>query len=430
MEYENKFQTTKIKIPTIRSKIGLTTINQMIEQSCSLYGEKTSFVKLSKNKILKYTYNDVFNYTTKMGRHLKELGIKKGDHIGIIGENCPEWAITYFAVSWIGAVAIPIDSKASADTIENILKLSKPTVIFFTSSLKKLIEKINDNLNTTKHLILMEGFETIYSKYSKGINNENLSSNDLIDILFTSGTTGNPKGVMLSHGNIMSNVEDVYSFLDINSTDRAFSILPIHHSYERTGGLLSTFYCGMSVYYGRGLKPREMLEDLRNTKPTVWLNTPLLLEKLYGRIRKELESQTGLKKIITTYLPRKIIGNKIKKQLGLDNIKLIVSGGAALPFWVSEGLSELGFNIIQGYGLSEASPLITANPPSNPKNQSVGMVIESDEVEIRDLDNDKNGEIYAKGPNIMKGYFENPTATEEVLTKDDWPKNWRYWLFR
>ncbi len=163
-----------------------------------------------------------------------------------------------------------------------------------------------------------------------------------------------------------------------------------------------------------------MLFDLKTAKPTIWLNAPLILEKLYKRIQKELENQKGIKKIITKVIPKKLIGKKIKKQLGLENIRLIVCGGAALPLWVSKGLSEFGFPILQGYGLSETSPLISANPPSKPKNESVGLIINSDEVVINDIDSDGNGEITVKGPNVMKGYYKNKEATAEILSNDGW----------
>jgi long-chain acyl-CoA synthetase len=184
--------------------------------------------------------------------------------------------------------------------------------------------------------------------------------------------------------------------------------------------MLTLFYNGMSVFYARSLKPNEMIEDLKNARPTVWLNVPLILEKLFLRITRELSNQKGLKGLLIKVLPKKLIGNRIKERLGLDRIRFIVSGGAALPEWVSSGLEGLGFPIIQGYGLTEASPLITVNPLSKPKNESIGMVIPSDEVEIRDIDSEGNGEIVVKGPNIMKGYYKNENATEEALTPDGW----------
>ncbi|MBI2487837.1 MAG: AMP-binding protein [Deltaproteobacteria bacterium] len=408
------------KIPTIRSGLGINTIPEMVEISAERYRDKTAYLIRRKNNIYKLGYGQVLEYVKRLGRYLKELGLGRGDHIAILGENRPEWGISYFSVAWIGATAIPLDARASSDSYKFILRFSSAKAIIVSGSYISDIQSIAGELDELRHIIVMENFDEIYNKYSSGVAMEDVSRDDLMQILFTSGTTGNPKGVMLTHGNIMSNVDDIYRAIELIPEDRMFSILPIHHSYECTGGLLTPFYNGMSVFYARSLKPNEMTEDLREASPTIWLNSPLILEKLYQRIGKELSNQKGFKGIITNVLPKKSLGNKIKQRLGLQRMRLIVCGGAALPVWVSKGLEELGFPLLQGYGLSEASPLISINPPPNPKNESAGMVIPSDEAEIRDIDSEGNGEIVARGPNIMKGYYKNESATEEVLTPDGW----------
>lgn len=418
----NKLTKPIIKLNTVRKKIGIKTISEMFQRKTSKFNDLYAFYHIKSGETVKYTYGEVYELTTKIAAFLNDLGIKKGDHVAIISENRPEWAISYFAVIWLGCVAIPLDSKANIENIEHIIKFAEVKALFYSNSHFQDIQKIQESNTNLIHLILMEDFPEITSKYSSGIEYTEVDENDLSEILFTSGTTGNPKGVMLSHQNIMSNVEDVYSFLDINPGDRAFSILPIHHSYEKTGGLLTTFYSGITIYYGRGLRPRELLEDLKYVKPTIWINTPLLLEKLISRIKKELESQKGIKRIILKIIPKSILSKSIKNKLGLSELRLLVSGGAALPDWVFDGFQELGITIIQGYGLSETSPIISANPVSNPKKGSVGMVIQSDEVEIRELDAEKNGEIFLKGPNVMKGYYNNTDETSSIFTDDGWLK--------
>ncbi|MDA2918635.1 AMP-binding protein [Desulfobacterota bacterium AH_259_B03_O07] len=415
-----KFDKPVRKIKTVREPLGIKTIPEMIENSTQLYKDRTAFLIPRNNSLYELSFNQVFESVTRLGRHLNELGLSKGDNIAILGDNRPEWGISYFSVAWIGAVAVPLDARSSIESHKFILRYSSVKAIILSSSFFSKFQSFVDDLQELQHIVVMENFDEIFKMYSSGIEKVTPSENDLLQILFTSGTTGNPKGVMLTHGNIMSNVEDIYKVIDLGPEDRAFSVLPIHHSYECTCGLVGPFYNGSSVFYSRSLKPRDMLEDLYIASPTVWLNAPLLLEKLYIRIYKELSNQKGLKRLITRTLPNKLIGRKIKKQLGLDRIKFIICGGAALPSWVSSGLEGYGFPIIQGYGLSETSPLISINPPSNPKNQSVGMIIESDEVEIRDIDEDGNGEIVVRGPNIMKGYYKNETATKEVLQPDGW----------
>jgi len=415
-----KFTKPIRKIPTLKDSLPLETIPEMIEFTVNQNGQNLAFLTPREGNIYQITYNQVFEQIKKLARHLRELGIEKGDHVAILGENRPEWGISFFAVAWIGAVAIPLDARASLEDQKFILTFSSAKAIILSGSFYSNLSACSNELKDLKHIVLMDNIDDINKKYSGGIECEDIAPDDLLEILFTSGTTGNPKGVMLSHGNIMSNVSDIYRIIEYTPSDRAFSILPIHHSYECTGGLISTFCSGMSIFYARGLKPRELLEDLKSAKPTIWLNTPLLLEKLYLRIGKELSSQKGLKGLLTKTLPKSILGKKIRQNLGLDRSRLIVSGGAALPAWVSSGFNEYGIKVIQGYGLSEASPLISVNPPKNPKDESIGMIIPSDEVEIRGTDSEGNGEIVARGPNIMKGYYNNPEATNETLTADGW----------
>ncbi len=416
-----KFSKPIRQIPTVRIGLGIKTISEMLDMSAAKYKDSIAFLVPRNNVIYNLSYGQVLHCVKRLSRYLKdELGLGIGDHIAILGGNSPEWAISYFSIAWIRAVAIPLDSRASSDLYKSILKLSSAKAIILSGSHLPDIRSIENELDELKHIILMENFDDIYKKYSNGVGLENASANDVMEILFTSGTTGDPKGVILTHGNIMSNVDDIYRIIEFTSDDRAFSVLPVHHCYECTTGMLTPFYNGMSVFYARSLKPNEMTEDLKAAHPTIWCNTPLILEKLYLRINRELSNQNWLKGLITKALPKKILGNKIKGKLGLDRIRLIVSGGAALPDWVSKGLEELGFPILQGYGLSEASPLISVNPPSNPSNDSIGMIIPSDDVEIRDIDSEGNGEIAASGPNIMKGYYKNESATKEVLTPDGW----------
>jgi long-chain acyl-CoA synthetase len=409
------------KIPTVRAGLGVKTIPEMVEMSAEKHKDKIAFLIPRDNAIYKLSYGQVLQCIKRLSRYLKEeLGLGKGDHIAILGGNSPEWAISYFSIACIGAVAIPLDARASTDLYKSILRFSSAKAIILSGSYLPDIQSIESELDELKYIIVMENFSEIYKKYSGEFGMEDVSPDDLMEILFTSGTTGDPKGVILTHRNIMSNVDDIYKIIEFTSDDRAFSVLPIHHCYECTTGMLTPFYNGMSVFYTRSLKPNEMTEDLKTARPTIWCNTPLILEKLYLRISKELSNQKGLKRLITNALPKKFIGSRVKKRLGLDRIRLIVSGGAALPIWVSRGLEELGFPILQGYGLSEASPLISVNPPSKPNNESIGMIIPSDEVEVRDMDTEGNGEIVAKGPNIMKGYYKNENATKEVLTLDGW----------
>jgi len=416
----SKYTKPLQKIPVHRDSLGIGTLAELVGSSADKYPGRTAYRTPGPEGVIDISYGRVLEVVTKFARHLKELGLEKGDHVAILGENRPEWGMSLFALAWIGAVAVPLDARASAESHKFILSFSSSKAVIASDEFLHGIKMYAHELPQLKHAVSMDGIYDSGSGYASGAPMENVRPGDLLEILFTSGTTGDPKGVMLTHGNIMSNVDDIYRTIEYYPTDRAFSILPIHHSYECTGGLITTFGSGMSVFYARGMKPRELLEDMKSAKPTIWLSAPLIMEKLYLRIRKEIASQTGLKKLVTGILPESFLKKKIRQSLGLEDVRLIVSGGAALPSWVSGGLAGYGLDVIQGYGLSEASPLITVNPPSRPKPESIGIVIPSDEVEIRDVNDEGVGEIAARGPNIMQGYYKNSNATGETLTPDGW----------
>ncbi len=408
------------KIPIVNENPGFRTLPDLIESSASKYAPNLCYLIPRNGGIYELTYAEVIERVKKLAAHLKDLGLGKGDHIAVLGENKPEWGISFFAVSWIGAVAVPLDARANIHNHKFILSFSSTKAILASDNFLESIDSAAQELTELTHVIPMDDIEEICSNYDSGAQRENIDPEDFLEIIFTSGSTGDPKGVTLSHRNVMSNVSDIYSIMDYSEKDRAFSILPIHHSYECIGGLISPFSFGTSVFYARSLKPRELLEDLKIAKPTIWLNAPTILERLHSKIEKELSDQKGMRRLMTKALPKKILGRMIKRNLGLEHTKLITSSGAPLSERVSTGLRRYGFNIIEAYGLTEASPLITVNPVSKPKPRSIGMVIPSVDVEIRDTDSEGNGEICALGPNIMIGYYKNELTTRETVTEDGW----------
>ena len=407
-----RLSRTEKRLPTIRSGNQITSIQEMLEKKSALYADKTAYSIRKKDlSVSSLTFSEVFALSTEFSAYLRSLGLKKGDHVAIVGENSPEWAISYFAIIWAGAIAVPLDARARTKHVEQVLELSDSRFLVASAGFAEVL----GNTKTVEHLIPMEKALETQMDTEKTVPAEKSEPEDIADIVFTSGTTGNPKGVMLSHGSIMSSLEALYSAFPITDKDTAFSILPIHHVYERIVGILLSFYCGQAVFFSRSIKPREMLSDLKVARPSVWLNTPLILEKLLQRIE-----QTKAKNFLTRALPSKFFGKMAKKRLGLDRLRLIVSGGAALSEPVSEGLEKYEFPLLQGYGMSETSAVIAANPFLKPKNASGGLVIENSEVEIRDVDAEGIGEICVRGPNIMNGYYKNPDATREILSDDGW----------
>ncbi|MYH39819.1 MAG: long-chain fatty acid--CoA ligase [Candidatus Dadabacteria bacterium] len=403
---------TEKRLPGTRSKNQIATIQNMLERKSSLYADKIAYsIRKNDLSVSSLTFSEVFTLFTQFSAHLMSLGLKRREHVAIVGENSPQWAISYFAVIWAGAIVVPLDARARTEHIKQVLVLSDSRFLIASAGFTEALS----NTGAVEHIIPMDEALEVRSHTEKTVLAEKLEPEDIADIVFTSGTTGNPKGVMLSHASIMSNLETLYSAFPITVEDTAFSILPIHHVYERIGGILLSFYCGQRVFFSRSIKPREMLSDLKVARPTVWLNTPLILERLLQRIE-----QNKAKNFLTRALPSKLFGKMARKRLGLDRLKLIVSGGAALSEAASRGLEKYEFPLLQGYGMSETAAVISANPFSKPKNASGGMVLENSEVEIRDTDSEGIGEICVRGASVMKGYYKNPGATREILSDDGW----------
>lgn len=407
-----RFTCTEKRLSGTRSKNQIATIQEMLERKSSLYADRIAYsIRKNDLSVSSFTFSEVFTLFTGFSAHLKALGLKKREHVAIVGENSPQWAISYFAVIWAGAIAVPLDARAKTEHIKQVLALSDSRFLIASAGFTEVLS----NTGAVERIIPIDEALEVRRHPEKTVPMEKLEPEDIADIVFTSGTTGNPKGVMLSHASIMSNLETLYSAFPITVEDTAFSILPIHHVYERIAGILLSFYCGQRVFFSRSIKPREMLSDLKAARPTVWLNTPLILERLLQRIE-----QNKAKNFLTRALPSKFFGRMARKRLGLDRLKLIVSGGAALSEAASRGLEKYEFPLLQGYGMSETAAVIAANPFSKPKNASGGMVLENSEVEIRDVDAEGIGEICVRGPAVMKGYYKNPDATREVLSDDGW----------
>ncbi len=388
-----------------------------------------------------FTYSQVLEMIKSIGGYLKSKGFVKGDRAAILGENCPEWGISYLGIQWAGGVCVPLDARASPYDWEHFMRHSECKFIFVSERFVSDILEIKDKIESLKGIISFpNGKESTFSFKEVSFFKEKLEypvdrdENELAIILYTSGTTGTSKGVMLSHKNIISNIEAVLKVFDFNENDHLFSVLPIHHVFEGTCGFLAPLYVGAKITYARSLKPTELLEDLRETEPTIFLTVPLLLEKLFNGIQKNIKSLSPGKKaffkfmsLLTNFLDpitrektSKIFFKTVRERIGFGKIRYIISGGAALPPWVGRGFKKLGFPIYQGYGLSETSPVVSVNPPKGKnKIESVGPPIPGVEVKIMDPDENGIGEIAVKGDIVMLGYYKDKKATEKVF-KDGW----------
>ncbi|MDI1472570.1 Long-chain-fatty-acid--CoA ligase [Thermodesulfovibrio sp. N1] len=431
-----------MSFPNVRQSIGLITIPEMFERSCTLYKEQIAIMTKEGDEWISLPYKFLYEKVTLLAKYLKdEIGLKKGNKVAIIGQNSPYWVISYFACHWLGLIVIPVDTRLKTPEIKFILKDSESVVIIAQDTFLEELLKIQRELPTLKHIISKQpnklnitSLQDIFQKVKTGIPMEKVFLEDYAVILYTSGTTGISKGVLLSHKNIISDVDAVYQTIEYGPNDRFFSVLPLHHVYEQTCGLICPIAGGATIAYASSLKSKVLIEEMRYVKPTVMLTVPLLLEKIVEGIIRKVKESGILKKLIFNSLRitarnlDKLFKGKISKtlfrnvraQLGMENLRYLISGGAALPRWVSFALEEMGFPILQGYGLSETSPVITLNPPFCPRNESVGLPLPYVEIKIHEPDNNGIGEIAIKGPMVMVGYYQNEEATKEVFTEDGW----------
>lgn len=428
------------RFPTVRPGRRWVTIPEMIKRSVQEYSEAVAFKMRVNSRWKEYSYSNLGRIVPKLAGFLKKIGIQPGDRVAILGENRPEWGLSYFAITWCGAVIVPLDSRATGHEWRHITTHSESKAIIVSNRFLSDVLEFFEEVPNLKNIIAMDETEEfpnikqIIESDVESIEHHTFDLDDLAVILYTSGTTGSSKGVMLTHKNIISNVDAIYQCLEYGVGDVFFSVLPMHHVFEGTAGFLTPIYNGATIVFARSLRPREIREDMIASNPTIMLVVPLLLEKVLLGIYREVKHSPlprktlfnilkGTCKFFSTLAWRsapRIIFKPVRAKGGFGKIKYLVSGGAALPRWVSKGLEDLGFPIFQGYGLSETSPVLTVNPPDNPKNESVGLPIPGVELKIVDPNDEGIGEIASKGPNIMKGYFKNPDATKEVMTEDGW----------
>jgi long-chain acyl-CoA synthetase len=385
------------------------------------YPENTALQILTSNGgIKKWTYKELAQMVISLANEIKLRGIEKGDRIAIYGHYNPEWVIAYLAIQFAGTVGVPLDNRLSHREVNHFLNNSEAKLLFASEDL------LSQDIEISTPLKIPQGTSNI-----EDFTLPDLSLDDKALILYTSGTTGSPKGVVLTHKNLSSNVEMMCQGIDFNSKDVFYSLLPLNHVFSQTVNLFAPFYIGAKTTLARSLKSKEIKEDCIKTQPTIFPVVPLILEKFIKGIEKEISKLPPTKKIlfgtlngVGTFLHKvkkgsgSFLYSTIRKQVGLDNLKLLVPGSAALPKWVSQKFEKWGFPIIQGYGLTETSPVVAVNPPHAPKNQSVGLPLPGLDVKILNPGEDGIGEIAVKGDSIFKGFWKNEEATVKVFEGD------------
>jgi long-chain acyl-CoA synthetase len=365
---------------------------------------------------------------------LENNGIEPGDKVAILSSNMPNWGIAYFAVTFMGAIAVPILPDFSNIEVNNVLNHSGSKAVFISSSLMSKLEEGDSAELKTR--ILIDDFSIIagndkyvgFSEAKRPLKKYSVSESDLASIIYTSGTTGRSKGVMLSHKNISFTAIKGRTIQYIDENDRFLSVLPLSHTYENTLGLILAMLCGSCVYYlKKPPTPAVLLPALEAVKPTIMLTVPLIIEKIYfNKVLPTFRDNLVLRLLYKIWFMRKILnkaaGKKLLKTFG-GELKFYGIGGAKLNKTVERFLIEAKFPYAIGYGLTETAPLLAGANPQKSVFESTGPAMEGVELMINNPDKTTGeGEIWAKGPNVMQGYYKDPEITKEVLTSDGWFK--------
>ena len=441
MEGNDKF----VKYKNIRPCLN---IKEMLETSTSLYADRPAFWEKPTHKepYKAYTYQDTLTRVNALGTALHSRGLR-GANIAVIGENSYAWATAYLSVVCGTGVVVPLDKELSANEIKQLLVTAEVECIFYSKKYSKMMNEIKDSGETSISLYVMhdskevelQDFEMrVQMLIDEGQKLIDEGNRDFLDaqidaealgiLLFTSGTTGFSKGVMLSHRNICAELMIPPTLIKVTPEDKFFSVLPIHHTYEGTCGFLIPLGQGASVAYCEGL--RYILDNLAEAKPTMLLAVPLLVENMYSKIWKNAK-KSGKENLLRNVIK----ANKVTKKVGLDlgniffkqiravfggNMDQIIVGGAAIDPEVMQGIKDFGINTLQGYGLTECAPICAVNPKFGGKNASAGYIPRDFGGKINDPDPETGiGEICVKGENVMMGYYKNEEASNEVLV-DGW----------
>ncbi len=379
-----------------------------------------------------FTYKEILSSSKSIASFLSHKGIRQGDRAAIFLEGRPEWGIVYLGISFLGAVAVPIDIQLSAEEVRNLVQDSGSKAIFISERSVKTLKDVGKGLKPIEVITIdtKEFFDIL--TYPHLISLPSVSPDDIASLIYTSGTTGRPKGVMLTHRNLLSNVQSTQKGKLIDESDCVLSVLPLHHSYPFMVTFLVPLLAGAKVIYLQSLKGPDILKTMVENGVTVLIGVPQLLamlrrgmidemkklpSPLYGIIFFLLKICGFLRDRFRINLGR-IIFSTIHKRFG-KRFRFFVSGGAKLDSQVSQDLEALGFTIIEGYGLTETSPIISFSPLNRIKKGSVGLPLPGVEVKIINPDKVGVGEITVRGPNVMKGYYRNPEETERVI-KDSW----------
>ena len=423
-----------------------TDLKVLLEKTGEKFGDRPAYILKTEEpgKFKEITHKEFRDDIKSLGTKLVELGLKD-KRIAVISENRYDWGVAYLAIVTGVGVVVPLDKSLPDNEIESLIVRSEVEAIFYSEKYNEVMNKIKEQNNTNvKYFISMDLEKEengIYSQKEMLEQGKKLleeGNRDFLDakidnekmsiMLFTSGTTAMSKAVMLSHQNICANLKDITSVIKLYPTDRFLSFLPLHHTFECTVGFLYPISVGGAIAFCEGI--RHIAENIKEYQITAMISVPILFESMYKQVMKGIAKKGKLETVkkgikISQFLLkfgidiRKKLFKEIHDNLG-GKVRLFVSGGAALDPEAEKGFNELGFTMYQGYGLTESSPVIAAEDDKYRRLGSIGKAFPSLDVKIDEPDEDGVGELLAKGPSIMLGYYNNEEATKETLDKDGW----------
>lgn len=418
-----------------------TDLKDMLKKSGEKFGDRPAYIFKTEEpgKFKEITHKQFRNEIDCLGTKLIELGLKD-KRIAVISENRYEWAVDYLAIAAGTGVVVPLDKSLPDNEIESLIIRSEVEAIFYSEKYDEIMNKIKEEGKTNlRYFISMDlekeenGIKSqkelteegrdLLEKGNREFLDAKIDSEKMGIMLFTSGTTAMSKAVMLSHKNICSNLMDITSVIKVTENDRFLSFLPLHHTFECTVGFLYPVSTGGSIAFCDGI--RHIAENIKEYKITAMISVPILFEAMYKKVMKGIEKKGKLETVkkgikISNFLLK--FGIDIRKKLFKEihanfggELRLFVSGGAALAPEAEKGFNELGINMYQGYGLTESSPVIAAEDDKYRRLGSIGKAFPSIDVKIVNPNEDGIGELVAKGPSIMLGYYNNEEATKETL---------------
>lgn len=415
------------------------TLVEIFKITVKRFGERNAFTDWDTDDGSKrtYSYNEVYAKVEKLAKWLVQNGVEKGDRIAVSGKNSPEWATVYLAAHFAGAIICPIDFALHDDEIENLLNTAEPKFLFIDfekfehfDENPKSYKVYSLNRRNQKYVYDLEPDEDVEL-------NQFPSEEDTAAILFTSGTTGVPKGVMLSHKNLVSDAFIAQYHMIIDYNDVFYALLPIHHAYTMLAVFIESICIGAEIVFGKSMAVSKLMKELKEGKITMLLGVPLLFNKLAAGILNGIKQKGKFVYVILkilmeiSYIIKKItkinVGHKmfnaVLKKANINTIRIAICGGGPLAKSVFKLYNQLGIDFVQGYGLTETSPIIALNPVQHFKIESVGKYFVGHmEMKILNPNEEGIGEICVKGPMVMQGYYKMPEETDKMFTGDGWFK--------